>query len=81
MDEKPYENREIREMFTSVQETLGRIETQTTKTNGRVTDLERSVGHLYQWRAYILGSVATLSFIIIAVAIPIIIELIKIGGI
>lgn len=42
MDEQPYSNREIREMFIDIKDRLGRIETQTTKTNGRVTHLEMS---------------------------------------
>ena len=37
----PYQNREIDEKFTDIKETLIRIEKQTTKTNGRVTKLER----------------------------------------
>jgi hypothetical protein len=35
MDE-PYKNREIDEKFSHIQDTLARIETQTTKTNGTV---------------------------------------------
>lgn len=39
-NEIPYSNREVREMFDHISETLSRIEAQTTKTNGRVTKLE-----------------------------------------
>jgi hypothetical protein len=47
MPEEPYKNREIREMFEDVKQSLGRLEkgmgevkTQTTLTNGRVLKLE-----------------------------------------
>jgi hypothetical protein len=43
MADKQYSNREIDRMFKEISETLGRIEEQTTKTNGRVTKLERNV--------------------------------------
>ncbi len=38
-DEIPYQNREIREMFDDVRESLQRIEIQTTTTNGKVRKL------------------------------------------
>lgn len=38
-----YQNREIDEKFRDIKETLGRIETQTTRTNGRVTKIERAL--------------------------------------
>lgn len=41
MTEDPYSNREIVEMFTDVKDRLIRIESQTTKTNGRVTEIEK----------------------------------------
>lgn len=41
--EAPYQNREIDEKFTDIKDTLGRIEEQTSKTNGRVTRLERNL--------------------------------------
>lgn len=37
-----YADREIDEMFNDITKTLGRIETQTIKTNGRVNKLERN---------------------------------------
>jgi hypothetical protein len=43
MSEKQYSNREIDRMFKEISEALIRIEEQTTKTNGRVTKLERNV--------------------------------------
>ncbi len=48
MDDIPYQNREIREMFNDVKIMLNRIEIQTVKTNGRVGKLER-------WQSYVLG--------------------------
>lgn len=39
--EEPYQNREIDEMFSDIQKSLDRIEIQTSKTNGRVTKLEK----------------------------------------
>ncbi|WP_395019789.1 hypothetical protein [Dongia sp.] len=41
--EAPYQNREIREMVDDVRNSLTRIELQTTRTNGRVTKLERTM--------------------------------------
>lgn len=40
MPEQEFTNREINTKFDSIKEVLLRIETQTTKTNGRVTTLE-----------------------------------------
>lgn len=39
-NDTPYTNREIREFLSDINEKLGRIEVQTTKTNGRVRALE-----------------------------------------
>jgi len=41
MEDPAFTNREIREMFEDVNQKLDRIETQTTKTNGSVADLNR----------------------------------------
>lgn len=62
MNEEPYQNREIREMFEEVKSTLTRIETQTVKTNGRVSKLET-------WQAYVLGFCACISIFIVPIAI------------
>lgn len=56
MDE--YSNREIDRMFSEIQDTLKRIEEQTTRTNGRVSKLEN-------WRNYIGGALAVISFIVL----------------
>ena len=43
MTEAPYQNREIDEKFKDIMESLGRIEIQTTKHNGRLTKVERLI--------------------------------------
>ncbi len=60
MPEEPYQNRELREMFGDIKRDLARIETQTTKTNGRVSLLER-------WQSYVLGFCACVALLIIPV--------------
>ncbi len=65
MDESPYQNREIRQMFSDQNTILIRIEEQTKKTNGRVSKLEK-------WQNYVLGFVAALSFLTVSVLLPVI---------
>lgn len=48
MNEDHYSNREIDAHFKEIKEVLARIETQTTKTNGRVSKLEN-------WKAWVVG--------------------------
>ena len=60
--ETEYSNREINEMFKDVKATLERIEAQTTKTNGRVTNLEK-------WQSYIKGGIAVICLLLVPVAI------------
>ena len=55
--EPDYSNREINEMFKDVKESLNRIETQTTKTNGRVNSLEK-------WMWMVIGGMSLLAFLI-----------------
>jgi hypothetical protein len=43
MEESPYANREIDEKFSDIKDSLNRIESQTTKTNGRVRWLEKMI--------------------------------------
>lgn len=43
MPDPDYSNREIDRMFSEITQSLDRIEKQTTKTNGRVTRLEKVV--------------------------------------
>lgn len=44
--------------------TLGRIEAQALKTNGRVTVLESGVARLEQWKAVLRGKVAVVAAIV-----------------
>lgn len=68
MSETPYTSREIDQKFTSLEDKqdthfdvlasqLEAILTQTTKTNGRVNSLEN-------WKAYMLGGLAVLTFLV-----------------
>lgn len=58
MDEGPFKNREIKEMFVDVQNGLERIEKQTTATNGRV-------GKLENWRWFITGGLTILAIVVV----------------
>lgn len=60
MPDLPYSNREIQEFFKDIKESLGRIENQTVKTNGRVTKLEN-------WRAYSNGAIAVIVLVVVPV--------------
>lgn len=54
-----YSNREIDEMQKDIQASLTRIEVQTTKTNGRVSVLEK-------WMWMVLGALTIISWLIAA---------------
>lgn len=58
--DEPYRNRELDQIFDDIQKTLIRIETQTTRTNGRVSSLEG-------WRQYIVGAVSVLVIVVVPV--------------
>lgn len=65
--EDDYSKREIDTFMDEIKETLGRIETQTIKTNGSVRSLQ-------VWRGFITGGLAILALIVI----PLLFMLIKI---
>lgn len=67
MKEEEYSKREIDTFMDEITATLGRIETQTTKTNGSVRSLQ-------VWRGFITGGLAILAIIVI----PLLFMLIKI---
>lgn len=56
--EENYTKRETDMWREEIKETLGRIEAQTTKTNGRVSSLER-------WQSYVIGFCACVTIVII----------------
>jgi hypothetical protein len=58
MNDQPYLNREVDEKFNDIKDALLRIETQTTKTNGRVGKLER-------WQSSVLGFCACVTTLLI----------------
>ena len=72
MNDDRYSNREIKVFFNEIKDTLERIETQTTKTNGRVNKLEN-------WRSYLLGGIAIISSIVVVIVIPLLDVLIRTG--
>lgn len=61
MSEQPYTNRELDSHFNELKVMLIRIESQTTRTNGRVSKLEN-------WRSYMLGGMAVIVFSLPAIA-------------
>lgn len=69
MQEEPYQNREIREMFDDVKATLDRIEKQTTKTNGRVSTLEK-------WQSYVIGFCAAVALGLFSL-VPMVVSVLK----
>lgn len=60
MNEEPYQNREIREMFNDLKEGQVRIEEQTTKHNGRMTALEK-------WQYISMGGLSVLTVIVVPI--------------
>ena len=83
MKEIPYSKREIDQKFeqsgkisenfeTDIRQSLTRIESQTTMTNGRVNKLER-------WQSYVIGFCACLSLLLFSAGIPIVTAFIQKG--
>lgn len=62
MDDAPYSKREQDAYRTEVLDTLGRIEDQVKKTNGRVSSLEK-------WQSYVIGFCGCLTLLFIPVLI------------
>lgn len=58
VEDTPYSNREIREKWIVITNTLSRIELQTTTTNGRVSKLEN-------WKYYISGGMTVIVVIVV----------------
>lgn len=55
-------NKKLNKDIKHIKETVGRIEAQVIKTNGRVSALER-------WRSYLLGACAVLTMLLVPVII------------
>ena len=70
--EDHYKNREIDEKFADIKAALERIEAQTIKTNGAVANLKI-------WRAYTMGAITILAFLVASIAIPLISSYIQSG--
>lgn len=60
MNDEPYRNREIDEMFGDIKGSMSRIETQTTRTNGRVTELEK-------WKYAGMGATGVLTAVVVPI--------------
>lgn len=56
--EEPFRNREIREMFSDVKESLSEIKKQTTLTNGKVADLKL-------WKGIFSGAIAVILVVVL----------------
>lgn len=67
MNDQPYQNRELDVRFVEIKDQLDRIEGQTRKTNGRVSNLEN-------WRWFLSGGFALTTVLIIPVLIALLIH-------
>lgn len=69
--DKDYTKREVDEKFEDITKQLDRIEIQTTKTNGKVAELQG-------WQNFIKGGLAVLAIIVVPIFLYVIYTIIKI---
>ena len=67
MSEAPYSKREQDTYREDVLATLGRIEAQTIKTNGRVTALEARQDKSENWQSFMKGGLAVVTALLVPV--------------
>lgn len=70
MTDNPYSNRELDEKLDRIYDKLHQVHQQTKKTNGRVDTLEKEVEKTTTWKAYMMGALGVLSFMLTSLLIP-----------
>lgn len=68
--DKDYSKREIDEKFTDIQASLVRIENQTTRTNGKVAELQA-------WQSFMKGGLAVLTILVVPILLYVVYTIIK----
>jgi hypothetical protein len=74
MEDAPYTKREQDAYRKEVLGTLGRIEEQTKKTNGRVSNLEERQERMESWQNFMKGGLSVLSLMVVPLLIYFIIH-------